>query len=582
MSNSPPPRRRPPASGSSSGGAPGGTGTQRPVRRTGTSAPLRTPSPSSGAAKLVVSAGPMEGEEFALLEEEYVVGRSKDAAICIQDSSVSRNHILLRRADSGWMITDLGSGNGTLVNGEQITDESPLGNGDIITLGDTELTFADMSNATMMVPISPAPSRPRAAAAPAGSAAPSRPERVRSARATPPKPVDPAEARKKKILMGAIGGVALLAVLGLVALQVRQGKLAAQRQNQARLEADRRAQLGGIFQEAKNLVREGRWIEARDKLLELQSLEPGMGGLKDYLDRAEKEIPNQKHLVAAGAALKDKKLGVAKAELAKVTQDTQMFEQVSLLKRNLRDLGDAQAREARKLLDQKQIDEAKRITDDVLLAFESHRDAKLLNEEAARLIEIRDRPPPPPPPPTPGKPWEQGVTRFVDGDLSGAVALINACVSKAPKCKTLLKDMTEFGSLYKRMEDLDAKGLSRLLALDKDITEGRGPSTMARNAGTRAANIFYKSASSAKTSGQWARAVEFARRTLQADPGHVGATNLLNDLRTKAKDIYMQAYALKDANPEDAIPKFKEVISMTPPDDETHGKAKSWLEKISK
>ncbi|WP_225414053.1 FHA domain-containing protein [Stigmatella hybrida] len=581
MSNSPPPRRRPSASGSSSGGAPGGTGAQRPARRAGTSAPARTPSPSSGAAKLVVSAGPVEGEEFVLLEEEYVVGRSKEAAICIQDSSVSRNHILLRRDDSGWKVSDLGSGNGTLVNGEPITDEVPLGNGDIITLGDTEVTFSDMSNATMMVPLAPAPSRPRPSAGASGPG-PSRPERVRSSRATPPKPVDPVEARKKKILMGAIGGVALLAVLGLVALQVRQGNLATQRQNEARLEADRRAQLGGIFQEAKNLVREGRWIEARDKLLELQSLEPEMGGLKDYLDRAEKEIPNQKHLTAASTALKEKKLGVAHAELAKVTQDTQMFEQVSLLKRSLRDAGDAQAREARKLLDQKQIDEAKRITDDVLAAFESHRDAKLLNEEAVRLIEIRDRPPPPPPPPNPGKPWEQGVTRFVDGDLSGAVALINTCVSKTPKCKSILKDMTEFGSLYKRMEDLDAKGLSRLLALDKEITEGRGPSTMARNAGTRAANIFYKSASSAKTSGQWARAVEYARRTLQADPGHVGATNLLNDLRMKAKDIYMQAYALKDANPEDAIPKFKEVISMTPADDETHGKAKTWLEKISR
>ncbi|EAU65586.1 FHA domain protein [Stigmatella aurantiaca DW4/3-1] len=515
-----------------------------------------------------------------LLEDEYVVGRSKEAAICIQDSSVSRNHILLRRVDSGWMVSDLGSGNGTLVNGEQITEEVPLANGDIVTLGDTEVTFADMANSTMMVPVAPAPSRPRPSAGPA-SASSSRPERVRSARATP-KPVDPLEARKKKIIMGAIGGVALLAVLGLVALQVRQGKLAAQRQNQARIEADRRAKLGAIFQDAKNLVREGRWTEARDKLLELQALEPEMGGLKDYLDRAEKEIPNQKHLVAVTEALKEKKLSVAKTELDKVTQDTQMFEQVSLLKRNLRDAGDAQAREARKLLDLKQLDEAKRITDDVLLAFESHRDAKLINEEAVRLIEVRDRPPPPPPPPNPGKPWEQGVTRFVDGDLSGAVALVNACVSKSPKCKSILKDMTEFGSLYKRLEDLDAKGLSRLLALDKDITEGRGPSTMARNAGTRAANIFYKSASSAKTSGQWARAVEYARRTLQADPGHVGASNLLNDLRTKAKDIYMQAYALKDANPEDAIPKFKEVISMTPSDDETHGKAKTWLEKISK
>jgi tetratricopeptide (TPR) repeat protein len=169
----------------------------------------------------------------------------------------------------------------------------------------------------------------------------------------------------------------------------------------------------------------------------------------------------------------------------------------------------------------------------------------------------------------------------VDGDLSGAVALANACVSK-PKCKEMLKDMTEFGNLYKKLEDLDAKGLARLLALDKDISGTRGPSKMARNAGTRAANIFYKSASAARAAGQWARAVENARRTLQADPNHAGASNILVELRQKAKELYLQAYALKDANPEDAAPKFREVIAMTPPDDETHQKAQTWLDKIQR
>jgi tetratricopeptide (TPR) repeat protein len=188
----------------------------------------------------------------------------------------------------------------------------------------------------------------------------------------------------------------------------------------------------------------------------------------------------------------------------------------------------------------------------------------------------------PPPPPPPKDPWEQAVARFVDGDLSGGVALANACVAKSNKCKAGMKDMTEFGNLYKKLEDLDAKGLARLLALDKDITGSRGPSKMARNAGTRAANIFYKSASAAKAAGQWARAVEYARRTVQADPGHAGASNILSDLRTKAKEVFLQAYALKDANPEDAIPKFREVISMTPSDDETHQKAKNWLEKLQR
>ena len=123
--------------------------------------------------------------------------------------------------------------------------------------------------------------------------------------------------------------------------------------------------------------------------------------------------------------------------------------------------------------------------------------------------------------------------------------------------------------------------MAELLALDKDITDGR-TSKMARVAGTRAANIFYKSATAAKASGQWSRAMEYSRRALQAEPGHAGATNIISEMKSKAKDLYLSAYSLKDENPEDALPKFKDVVAMTPPDDEYHEKAKSWVEKLSR
>jgi hypothetical protein len=54
------------------------------------------------------------------------------------------------------------------------------------------------------------------------------------------------------------------------------------------------------------------------------------------------------------------------------------------------------------------------------------------------------------------------------------------------------------------------------------------------------------------------------------------------ELRQKAKDLYLQAYAQKDSNPEDGIPKVREVIAMTPSDDETHQKAQNWLDKIQR
>ncbi|MDY7229442.1 FHA domain-containing protein [Hyalangium rubrum] len=583
MANPPPTARRRPST--SSGSSAGGSGPQRPARRTGAAPPVRPESTPFSGPKLVVSGGPKAGEEFNLQEEEYVVGRSTDNPICIADTSVSRKHIMLRRVGQGWTVSDLGSGNGTLVNGEPINDETVLANGDVITMGDTEVTFTDVANSTMMVDITAGPSRSRPSTSGAAPGRPPpRPERVRPARAGAAKAVDPQAQRKKKIIIGSVAGVIIVAGLGLVGLKMRQKAAEEARTAVSLRKAQVRQENAAVFQDAKNHIREGRWTEAKALLLELQEKSPDMG-LQDYLDRVEKEIPNQERVVAAEAALKEKRLAVAKGELDKVTPDTQMYEQVNKLKRELRDTSDSQAKAARALLDTKQLDparQAKASMEDVLVVFPEHRDAKLLNEEATKLIAQLTFVAPPPPPPPPKDPWEASVARFVDGDLSGGVALANACVTKSNKCKGGLKDMTEFGNLYKKLEDLDAKGLARLLALDKDITGPRGPSKMAKNAGTRAANIFYKSASAAKAAGQWSRAIEYARRTLQADPGHAGASNIVNDLRSKAKEIYLQAYTLKAENPEDAIPKFKEVIAMTPPDDENHQKAKNWLEQLQR
>ncbi len=545
---------------------------------------MRPDSTPFSGPKLVVSGGPKAGEEFNLEEGEYVVGRSTDNPICIADTSVSRKHIMLRRVGSGWTVSDLGSGNGTLVNGEPIADETVLANGDVITMGDTEVTFTDMSNATMMVDITAGPKRPARPGTAAGAPGrpPPRPERVRPTRGAPTKQADPEAARKKKLIVAGVLGVLVLSGAGLVVLKMKQDAAVAAVNADRRRQEDLAREHAATLQEAKKLIREDKWTEAKTILLELQQKAPDMAQVQDYLDRAEKEIPNLEHLTAAQAAIKERRLGATKASLDKMTADTQMYDQVAKLKREMRDAADLQARESRKLLDGKQLDPAKSITDDVLLAFPEHRDAKIINEEAARLIKIRDTPVAPAPPPPPKDPWEAAVARFVDGDLSGGVALANDCITKSNKCKGGLKDMTEFGNLYKKLEDLDAKGLARLLALDKDITGSRGPSKMAKNAGTRAANIFYKSASAARAAGQWARAVDFARKTLQADPSHPGASNILAELRTKAKDVFLQAYAMKDSNPEDAIPKFREVMLMTPAGDETHEKAKNWLEKLQR
>ena len=68
------------------------------------------------------------------------VGRSRECDIAIDDPSVSRRHAELRRETQGYAIVDLGSTNGTQVNGEKVS-RAKLQPGDRITLGQTELRF---------------------------------------------------------------------------------------------------------------------------------------------------------------------------------------------------------------------------------------------------------------------------------------------------------------------------------------------------------------------------------------------------------------------------------------------------------
>ncbi len=85
---------------------------------------------------MLVSAGVSHELDRPLL----TLGRSRDCDIPIDDPSVSRRHAELHRDSDGFTLVDLGSTNGTQVNGRKI-DRVPLQNGDRITLGQTELRF---------------------------------------------------------------------------------------------------------------------------------------------------------------------------------------------------------------------------------------------------------------------------------------------------------------------------------------------------------------------------------------------------------------------------------------------------------
>ena len=81
------------------------------------------------------------GERVALNDGRNLIGRLSDCRIMINDGNTSRHHAEIHRSGSGFVITDLGSTNGTYLNGERLTTDRRISDGDIITVGSVNLRF---------------------------------------------------------------------------------------------------------------------------------------------------------------------------------------------------------------------------------------------------------------------------------------------------------------------------------------------------------------------------------------------------------------------------------------------------------
>jgi hypothetical protein len=94
-------------------------------------------------AHLRVASGGGPAEWFALTGERVVVGRSRECELILPDVLLSRRHAELLRSEAGWLVRDLGSLNGTRLNGVRIERETRLKDGDAIEIADWSLVFRD-------------------------------------------------------------------------------------------------------------------------------------------------------------------------------------------------------------------------------------------------------------------------------------------------------------------------------------------------------------------------------------------------------------------------------------------------------
>ncbi len=343
---------------------------------------------------------------------------------------------------------------------------------------------------------------------------------------------------------------------------------------------EQRKQLQALFQEGKNLVRQGKWVEAKAKFQAVIDAEAdfGDGAVKTYLAAAEKEIPNQQFFDAAAAALDKGELGNAHRALQKVSADTQQLQRREDLQNKLEAAFKQKLVEAQGLArgDSASMKKLKALAEDLLVVKPEDRDAleyKATADRALRGTKVVEAPI------AKDDPGLEVRQRYVNGDASGAFAAAQACAGESNTCKDLQDKMSDLNALLKKLETMQIGELENAQRLERAISGGK-PTPQGRPIGTRIAAWYYPKASAAKVQGNWVLAMQNALKVIDADPAHTGGQAIVNEGRERARELYLRCYQQKIPAPEEATPLCNEVVQMLPPGDPQRVKAEGVLESM--
>ncbi|MFN7948858.1 MAG: SpoIIE family protein phosphatase [Blastocatellia bacterium] len=97
--------------------------------------------------RLIVKSTTAQADSVAdINRQRLTIGRSARNDLCLEDPFASRLHAEVRQRDDGIWVSDLGSANGTYLNGQRLTSPARLRNGDRVRIGETEIEFSDRAD----------------------------------------------------------------------------------------------------------------------------------------------------------------------------------------------------------------------------------------------------------------------------------------------------------------------------------------------------------------------------------------------------------------------------------------------------
>lgn len=553
-------------------------------------------------SKLVVVEGKEEGRVIELEDGTTVVGRSKDADVCLLDIQISRHHIEVVSDEDGVFVRDLESGNGTLVNDEPI-EEIDLADGDEIAIGDHVLRFEQARPAGRNLP------------ARSSSRSPSPPSR--SGSAPPPPAVDIVrQARRKRTQRGNQGGgkkkifafslVAILAGVAVVFVALQPDEPPPEPTGPSDQEIAQQS-----FSVGMRHFREASYEDALQHFETAVEHMPNHGQANRYLSAAQREIDAKETMDRGNDLLEEGDYDGARQAFGQVGDDSLRHDDAQ---QALRRVDDEQAgglvREADELLEQNRLDDAKAGYEAALAVvsdFEAARDgldrveerrrqiSRMSQRERERLLAEQKR--------KEREEQEQakrevrealaaGENRFNQGDFHGAMATFSELRQSsnqdiAGPAGRKADALRRFTPAYERgMSALESRNAEQAVN-DLEVAEQQAQviapnGRMHRQVKSNLAEMHNLQARVAHNANRYQVAYRHWSQALKADSTHSASRQGMNQLIEKAEELRLQAYTSRSLNRSESIRMLRQVLSMTPPSSETHERAKSLLDDLER
>ncbi|MBN2340540.1 MAG: FHA domain-containing protein [Deltaproteobacteria bacterium] len=242
-------------------------------------------------ARLVMVEGPHLGQELALEEELYIVGRGDRANMYIDDPSISRAHARLEGADDHWVVSDLDSSNGLYINGNK-RDDYLLRAGDIVEFGNTHFRYV----------------------------APGEPYDYEYASLEQYQKEN--HTRSRAIGFTGIGIILMLLLVTWIALKFFIVN------NADDTEVTRRLQIyNQTLADGEQQMKEKNWAQAAKLFAEAQGMGFGTTKSKELKKQATMELEAKTSVEAAKAAMAEEDWALAVNELSKVQEESSYFDQ---------------------------------------------------------------------------------------------------------------------------------------------------------------------------------------------------------------------------------------------------------------